>query len=192
MSTEAPLSPTQTDVELALAFYSVLVEVARRREEKLTYGRLVELAKSQFPTNEVVQRAIPIGVGRRLDFVRAFTEQRGLPDLSSLVVNKSTNECGVGFTRNFDPASVRAEVFAFDWSGVAKEFTGVLATARKQAAKPKQVTAETAAKLMYSYFTQHKAALPSSVKDHREKIIKLIMQGASPADAFEEAMRGDA
>ena len=126
----------------------------------MTYGQLVDLAKSQFPTNEFVQRAIPIGVGRRLDFVRAFTEQRGLPDLSSLVVNKSTNECGVGFTKNFDPAKVRAEVFAFDWRVVTNEFTGVLAASRKPAVKPKQVTVEAAAKLMYSYYTEHKATLP--------------------------------
>ena len=192
MSAETPLSPTETDVELALAFYSVLVEVARRREEKVTYGQLVDLAKSRFPTNETVQRAIPVGVGRRLDFVRAFTERRGLPDLSSLVVNKSTNECGVGFTKNFDPAKVRAEVFTFDWREVASEFTGVLAAARRQAAKPKQVTVETAAKLMYSYYTENKATLPPSVKNHRERIIKRIVQGGSPAEAFEEALRGDA
>ena len=81
--------PTQTDLELALAFYAVLVQAARHRET-LTYGELVDRARRAYPQNETVQKAIPVSVGRRLDFVRGFTNQRGLPDLSSLVVNKST------------------------------------------------------------------------------------------------------
>ena len=47
-------TPTQTDLELALAFYAVPVVVARRHET-VTYGELVEQAKAAYPDNETVQ-----------------------------------------------------------------------------------------------------------------------------------------
>lgn len=80
MPEESPSLPTQVDLELALAFYAVLVEEASLRQTT-TYGSLVERAKIAFPENETVQNAIPVSVGRRLDFVRTFTDQPQLPDL---------------------------------------------------------------------------------------------------------------
>ena len=190
MFEDSSLTPTATDLELALAFYAVLVEVARKRQT-VTYGELVELAKSTFPTNEVVQNAIAVSVGRRLDFVRAFTNQRALPDLSSFVVNKTTRECGVGFTRTFDPEEVRAQVFAFDWRDVSTEFTGVVAAARERAKPRKRVTANAAGKLMFEYYAANKVNLPPSVRDHRDQIIKRIME-VQVSEAFTQATKGDA
>jgi hypothetical protein len=180
--------PTTTDLELALAFYSVLVEQARRREV-ITYGQLVEKAKGAFPANEIVQNAIPVSVGRRLDFVREFTRQRQLPDLTSLVVNKGTGECGVGFTRNFDPAEAREVVFAFDWQDVSTEFSGAVAVAKKAAEPRKRLSEAQARQLMSDYYMANKASLPTGVRAHREAIVKLIMEGVESSEAFAEALR---
>ena len=191
MPQESPSSPTQVDLDLALAFYAVLVQVARS-SQTITYGQLVDRAKLAFPGNETVQNAIPVSAGRRLDFVRAFTNQRNLPDLSSLVVNKTTGECGKGFTRSFDPEEARTRVFAYDWQGVETEFTGEVATTRERIKPRKEITEEVAAKLMFEYFAANKAVLPISVRSFRTQIITLIMSGEKPSDAFAQALRGDA
>jgi predicted DNA-binding ribbon-helix-helix protein len=190
MSNEVPLSQTTTDLELALAFYAVLVEHARRRET-LTYGQLVERAQDKFPSNEIVAKAIPVSVGRRLDFVRAFTGQRALPDLSSIVVNKTTGECGTGFTRNFDPEEARAQVFGHDWETVSTEFTGAVMAARERVLEPKKqaLNHDQAARLMSDYYMANKATIPAAVRAHRETIIQLMMSGISPQEAFAQVLR---
>lgn len=89
------------------------MEVAKQKQ-RVTYGELVAKAKLAYPGSEVVQQAIAVSTGRRLDVVRRFTNERGLPDLTSLVVNQGSGECGVGFTRSFDPQAARDAAFDFD------------------------------------------------------------------------------
>jgi hypothetical protein len=114
---------TLIDVQLASAYYPILVELAKHKH-CLTYGELVDRAKKEYPANAVVQSAIAVSTGRRLDVVRMFTSERNLPDLSSLVINKGNRRVRVGFTRNFDPVATRESVFAFDWSTVTTDFDG--------------------------------------------------------------------
>ena len=185
---EYKLSPTTTDLELALAFYSVLVEQARKRE-RITYGRLAERSKAKFPNNDVVQNANAISVGRRLDFVREFTRKRNLPDLSSLVVNKETGECGVGFTRNYDAEQAREEVFNFDWSAVSTEFTGAVAEATRRTKPTKKIKEGQALQLMSEYYFANKNDLPRSIAALRSEIIALLMEGYSAEVAFSRAQK---
>ena len=92
---------TLVDVQLASAYYPLLVDLAKHKH-CVTYGELVDKAKAEYPDRQVVQRAIAVSTGRRLDVVRMFTTERNLPDLTSLVINKGSGECGIGFTRSFD------------------------------------------------------------------------------------------
>ena len=86
---------TMTDVQLASAYYPILIDLAQHKH-CLTYGELVERAKSEYPDRLVLQMAIAVSTGRRLDIVRAFTEERGYPDLSSLVISKGTESVASG------------------------------------------------------------------------------------------------
>lgn len=52
---------------------------------------------------------------------------------------------------------------------------------------PKRMTAEEARHSMYHYYQANKAALPASVKDYRDDIIKLILAGRTAEEAFVEA-----
>ena len=184
------VSPTPVDLDLALAFFAVLVEVARS-QQTVTYGELVARAKATFPTNESVQNAIPVSVGRRLDFVREFTRQRGIPDLTSLVISKSTGECGVGFTRNHDPQLARASVFAHDWQSESADFTGAIASVRKRSKPRKRITEDAAAKLMFEHYAANRDTLPPTVRQLRQQIIDRLMAGEEVADAFSQALAGD-
>lgn len=160
-----------------------------RRHETVTYGELVEQAKAAYPDNETVQNAIPVSVGRRLDFVRSFTGQRQLPDLSSLVVNKTTGECDIGFTRSFNPEEARASVSAFDWRSVSTEFTGAVAAARKRSAPRKKRTEAAAAQVMYEYFTANKSSLPTDIKKYRPQILRLLIEGEEPSEAYAQGLK---
>ncbi len=178
---------TLNDVQLASAYYPILVDLASHKH-CLTYGELVERAKVKYPDRAVVQKAIAVSTGRRLDVVRMFTEERGLPDLTSLVISKGSGECGSGFTAHFDPVATREKVFAFDWSAVSLDFDGfvkhseIAVTPRKKVKEPK------ALELMAAHFRANRASLPGSVRDRREWIVELIMDGFSPEEAFAQAL----
>jgi hypothetical protein len=185
--------PTAIDYELAVAYFPVLVELAAAKS-RTSYSGLVELAKAKYLDNDTVQNAIAVSTGRRLDIVRDFTNAQRLPDLSSIVVNKQTGECGIGFTRSFDPIAVRAEVYAHDWTRVKLEFDGYVAENKKSLTptKKRRISYDEAGKLMFDYYFKHKAKLPPKIKEHREAILALLIEGLEVEDAFAEALRDDA
>lgn len=183
-----PLNATPVDVQLASAYYPLLVEVARQRTT-ITYGELVKRAKKAYPDNDTVQKAIPVSTGRRLDVVRQFTRPRGLPDLTTLVINQNRRECGPGLPRNIDPDAGRKEVFAYDWSAEIPEFQGYV-TAVERAIRPRaQIGKDAAEHLMWRYYKEHKEELPASIKESRELIVEIIMEGLGADEAFAQARK---
>ena len=181
---------TLIDVQLASAYYPILIDRAKHKH-CLTYGELVERAQSEYPDRPAVQKAIAVSTGRRLDVVRMFTAERELPDLSALVINKNSGECGSGFTRSYDPKATREQVFSFDWSAVSTDFDGFI-KGTETAIKPrKKVKEAQALVLMAEHYKQHKSTLPAEVRNHRELIVELIMEGFPPEEAFAQALKND-
>ncbi len=180
---------TLPDVRLASAYYSILITLAKQKQT-LTYGELVEKAKVQYPDSPIVQNAIAISTGRRLDVVRFFTNARNLPDLTSLVISKGTGECGPGFTRSFDPVTTRNYVFTFDWSEVSADFDGFVQHTEASIKPRKKIREDMALKLMSEHYQVHKATLPTTIRDHRELIIELIMEGLPADEAFSQMVCG--
>lgn len=174
---------TLTDVQLASAYYPILIDLARHKH-CLTYGELVERAQRLYPDKPVVKNAIAVSTGRRLDVVRLFTSERDLPDLTSLIINKGLGECGIGFTQHFDPKATREKVFAYDWSEVSTDFDGFLQHTETAIKPRKKVKKQKALELMAEHYKNNRSTLPPSVREHRELIVELIMEGLSPEDAF--------
>lgn len=177
---------TLIDLQLAAVYYPLLVMIAKDKGT-ISYSDLVEQAQRAHPANPVVQRAIAVSTGRRLDVVRMFTRERELPDLTSLVVNKGSGECGIGFTRAFDPEVARERVFAYDWTQVATEFDGFVKTTETVIAPRKRITEAKAIQLMANYYAEHKATLPATVRQQRDLIIELLREGFAVEQAFEQA-----
>lgn len=174
---------TEVDLALAKIYFPILVDMAKAKET-LTYSELVEKAKALHPELELVQMAIPVSTGRRLDVVRAFTQDFECPDLSSLVVSKDSGECGSGFTRSFNPEAVRDEVFKYDWSSLKTNFDGFVSAVAEKIKPKKRIKPEEARRLMSDYYQANKNSLPSEIKEFREFLIEMIMEGVSPSDAF--------
>ena len=178
---------TVTDVQLAGAYYPILVEAARQ-ERTLTYGELVKQAKSRFPDLSYVKAAIAVSAGRRLDVVRQFTNEQNLPDVTALVINQADGECGKGFTDSFNPELVRQQVFAFDWKDVSTGFDSFLSKAMQEATPRKRRTHAVARRLMWAHYKQYKNELPASIANNRDKLITLLADGYSATVAYEKVI----
>lgn len=178
---------TLNDIQLAAAYYPVLVDQAKLKEP-ITYGELVAKAKQLNPGNTVVQNAIATSAGRKLSAVRKFTNAQNYPDLTSLVIGKGSGDCGGAYTDNFDPEEVRKEVFAFDWSNVSKEFDLHIKGLEKATTPRKPRKKDDATKLMAEFYFCNKKSLPPSIQLQRDSIIELLMEGISVEDAFSQAL----
>lgn len=178
---------TLNDVQLASAYYPLLVDLARHKH-CLTYGELVVKAKDAYPGKEVVQKAIAVSTGRKLDVVRMFTAERDLPDLTCLIINKGLGECGVGFTQHFDPEATRVQVFAFDWSKVDTDFEGYIKRTETIIAPRPKRNREKALHLMSAFYAMHRTRFPPTIRSKREFIIELLEEGLSEEEAFAEAL----
>jgi len=178
---------TLNDIQLAAAYYPVLVDQAKHRQT-ITYGELIAKAKQQNPGNAVVQNAIATSAGRKLSAVRKFTDAQNYPDLTSLVVGKGSGDCGDAYTKNFDPKKVREAVFAFNWSNVSKEFDLHIKGLEKATTPTKPRKKDEAGKLMWEFYDRNKKSLPPSIQLQRDSIIELLMEGISVEDAFSQAL----
>lgn len=123
---------TLKDIQLASAYFAILIDLALYRH-CLTCGGLVERAKRMYPVRPAVQKAIAVSARRRLDVIRSFTSGRDLPDLTSLIINKGLDECGI----SPDQKAAREQVFAIDWNRVSADFEEFL-KASESAIKPHQ------------------------------------------------------
>ena len=178
---------TLNDIQLAAAYYPVLVDQAKHRQT-ITYGELITKAKQLNPGNTVVQNAIATSAGRKLSAVRKFTDAQDYPDLTSLVIGKGSGDCGGGYTKNFDPEEVRKEVFAFDWGSVFKEFDLHIKGLEKTTTPRKPRKKDEAIKLMSEFYFRNKKSLPPTIQSQRDSIIELLMEGVSVEDAFGQPM----
>jgi len=179
---------TLNDVQLAALYYPILIDLAKHKH-CLTYGELVDKAKELYPEKEIVQNAIAVSAGRKLDVVRLFTDERGMPDLTSLIISKTTGECGSGFTDHFDPEAARKKVFDFDWTDVSTDFDMYINSAKNQVTPRKKRKREEAKKLMSEYYSSHKNYLPANIADQRDHIIELLMEGFDSVYAYEQAVK---
>lgn len=174
---------TTADIEIGRIYYGILIDRARSGR-MLTYGDLVAAAKAAHPDNEFVQRAIAVSAGRRLEAVRVFTNQRGYPDITSLVVNASTGEVGSAF--GTDPVARRAEIAAFDWSSVGGQFGDFIIHLRAEVpVKRRKVKPDAAIRLIWEFYDAHRATLPPSLAIDRVRLQHMVMDGHAVADAFE-------
>lgn len=181
---------TALDIRLASAYYPILVDLARDKR-CMTYGELVGSAKVMYADCSAVQKAIAVSTGRRLKVVRMFATEHGLPDITSLVINNNERECGIAYTREFDPQVARDAVFSFDWSVVKANFDGFVKATEMAITPRTKVKESQALEHMSDYYLEHQSSFPSSIRDCRYLIVKLIMEGFSAEEAFTQALENN-
>jgi hypothetical protein len=178
---------TLTDIELASAYYPILIDLAKKKQT-VSYGELVNLAKNKNPDKAVVRNAIPVSAGRRLEVVRLFTTQKCLPDITALVVNGNAGECGDSYLAHFDAEAIREDIYEYDWEGVSSEFNLYLTTIRPSESRTSR-SRGSARKLMAEHYRQHRNDYFDNIADHRELIIGQLMEGYAVEECFEPFLR---
>lgn len=189
---------TETDAALAIAYYPLLVDLATRRR-MITFKDFVELAKATYPANPAVQNAIPVSTGRRLEFVRIFTAQQDLPDLSAWVTGQNGKNSST-FEKDFDPVKERKRSSEVDWSLHQAAWEAHAAVLRKKAQKLKPRSRAEARTMMSEIARAMRprieAAIPNSNKlpyaqlvgPFRETILADIMSGLDPQEVLENVL----
>ena len=175
---------TFNDIDVGARLVEALVRQARSlRGMPITYGDLLMLARSLHPKDAVLGRAVPVGIGPKLQFVEGFCGAHGYPNLASLAVNRETLRPAPGYAGDWE-ADKRA-VAGFDWS-VAEAGLAAYADAMRAKVparfKPRKERPVDVA--WYAYFCSHRAACDKLTSEDKQEIINQMMAGLDPETAL--------
>lgn len=181
------MAVTQHDVRLGEIYYRYLLELARDQVgATIEYGELVKRAKRDFPDDDIVKGALPISIGKRLFVIEDFCTDNKLPNLACLAVNKQGIP-GDSYTNNW--AEEKARVAAFDWTTVEAVWNLHIERWRKAAQRLVR-RGRTEAEAMFTAHWRESAKAtvppyPARIDNApKEAIIRMIVKGHDPADAF--------
>lgn len=175
---------TFNDIEVGARLAEALARQATSlRGMPITYGDLLTLARSLHPKDEVLGRAVMVGIGPKLLFVEGFCAAHGYPNLACLAVNRETLRPGPAYQGDWE-ADKRA-VAVFDWR-VTEAQLAPYADAMRAKVPPrykprKERPADVA---WYAYFCSHRAACEKLAPEDKQEIINQLMAGLDPETAL--------
>jgi hypothetical protein len=175
---------TFNDIETGARLFEALARQATSlRGMLITYGDLLTLARSLHPKDEVLGRAVPVGVKPKLQFVEAFCAAHGFPNLACLAVNRETLRPGPAYQGDWE-ADKRA-VAGFDWSAADALLPAYVEAMRARVpARFKPRKERPADVAWYAYFCSHRAACEKLTPEDKQEIINQIMAGLDPETAL--------
>lgn len=175
---------TFNDIEVGARLVEALVRQATSlRGMPITYGDLLTLARSLHPKDEVLGRAVPVGIGPKLLFVEAFCAQHGYPNLASLAVNRDSSRPRPGYQGDWE--ADRRAVTGFDWSAAGAQLAAYGGAMRaKVPARFKPRKERPADVAWYAYFCSHRAACETLTGEDKQEIINQMMAGLDPETAL--------
>ena len=191
-SSQANTQLTLNDIDVGARLYEALVHCARSlRGMPITYGDLLAAARQLHPKDEVLGRAVPVGIGMKLLFVEAFCQANAYPNLACLAVNRSTMRPGPGYRGDWE-ADKRA-VAAFDWSLADAQLATYAGAARAAVpARLKPRKERPADVSWYAYYCSHRAACEKVTPEDKKEIINLMMAGLDPETALQRVLAAKA
>lgn len=175
---------TFNDIEVGARLVEALVRQATSlRGMPITYGDLLTLARSLHPKDDVLGRAVPVGIGPKLLFVEGFCALHGYPNLACLAVNRETLRPGPGYQGDWE-ADKRA-IASFDWSVADAPLAAYVDAMRARVpARFKPRKERPADVAWYAYFCSHRAACETLTPEDKQEIINQMMAGLDPATAL--------
>lgn len=182
-SSEITRNFTINDIEVGSRLYEALVNHAKETAgAPIFYGDLLALARSLHPHDEVVKRAVPVGIGMKLLFVETFCRSNAYPNLACLAVNRATGRPGPGYLGDWE-ADKRA-VAAFDWSSADAVLLAYASAARAALPKaPARRKEELCLRLWWTYYDANRTGFPAVSQDDKQEIINRMMEGMEPEAA---------
>ena len=175
---------TFNDIAVGARLVEALVRQAGSlRGMPITYGDLLTLARSLHPKDEVLGRAVQVGIGPKLQFVESFCAAHGYPNLACLAVNRETSRPGTAYAGNWD--ADRQAVASADWRGADAQLGAYAEAMRaKVPARIKPRKERPADVAWYAYFCSHRAACDKLTAEDKHEIINQLMAGLDPETAL--------
>lgn len=175
---------TFNDIEVGARLFDALARQATSlRGMPITYGDLLTLARSLHPKDEVLGRAVPVGIGPKLLFVEEFCAAHGYPNLACLAVNRQTLRPRPGYQGDW-LADTRA-VAGVDWSAAQAALAAYADAMRARVpARFKPRKERPADVAWYAYFCSHRAACDKLTPEDKQEIINQLMAGLDPETAL--------
>jgi len=175
---------TFNDIEVGARLVEALARQATSlRGMPITYGDLLTLARSLHPKDEVLGRAVPVGIGPKLLFVEGFCALHGYPNLACLAVNQKTSRPGPGYRGDWE-LDKRA-VAGFDWRAADAQLPAYVDAMRAKVParfKPRKERPVDVA--WYAYFCSHRAACEKLTPEDKQEIVNQMMAGLDPDTAL--------
>lgn len=175
---------TFNDIEVGARLVQALARQATSlRGMPITYGDLLTLARSLHPKDDVLGRAVPVGIGPKLQFVEGFCAAHGYPNLACLAVNRESLRPAPGYQGDWE-ADKRA-VAGFDWSAARALLPAYVDAMRARVParfKPRKERPVDVA--WYAYFCSHRAACEKLTPEDKQEIINQMMAGLDPETAL--------
>jgi len=175
---------TFNDIAVGARLVEALVrQAASLRGMPITYGDLLTLARSLHPKDDVLGRAVPVGIGPKLQFVESFCASHGYPNLACLAVNRETMRPASGYQGDWE-ADKRAVADA-DWRAADAQLAAYVEAMRARVPprfKPRRERPADVA--WYAYFCSHRAACDKLTSEDKHEIINQMMAGLDPEAAL--------
>lgn len=184
---------TGNDIEVGARVVEALVHHAKAAgAAPIVYKDLLRVARIMYPKDQVLDRAVAIGIGTKLLFVEAFCAVHGYPNLACLAVNPTTMRPATRYQGDWD-ADQRA-VAACDWSAVDAQLGAFAKAARANVSARLKPRKERPADVSwYAYFCSHRKECAWIKQEDKQEIVNLIMAGIDPDTAMKrvQAARAD-
>jgi hypothetical protein len=175
---------TLNDIEIGLRIHEALVQHAHAmRGAPITYTDLLTQARSLHPRDAALGRAVPVGIGMKLQFVTGFCGAYGYPDLACLAVHRGSMRPRPDYRGEWD--AERRAVAAVDWAAAGPALDAYAAAARAAVpARLKPRKERPADVAWYAYYCSHRSACDKVTAQDKQEIINLIMAGLDPDTAL--------
>jgi len=173
---------TFNDIEVGARLVEALARQASSlRGMPITHGDLLTLARSLHPKDEVLGRAVTVGIGPKLLFVEGFCAAHGYPNLASLAVESARPRSGY----QGDWESDRRAVAGVDWSAIDAQLSAYVEAMRAKVPprfKPRKERPADVA--WYAYYCSHREACEKLGPEDKQEIINQMMAGLDPETAL--------
>jgi hypothetical protein len=192
MSGDTTVQFTQTDIDVGSRLYEALVRHAISTQgAPISHEDLLTLGRQLHPKDAMLGRAVPVGIGMKLQFIDAFCKANAYPRLACLAVNKASMRPKQGYVGDWE--ADRQAVAAFDWTGADARLPAFAAELRARVPtrfKPRKERPADVA--WYAYFCSHREACARVGAEDKVEIINLLMSGLDPETALRRVMAAKA
>ncbi|MFC4932760.1 hypothetical protein [Massilia sp. GCM10023247] len=150
------------------------------------WADLLTLTRLLYPKDAAVDRAVPVGLAMKLEFVEEFCGANGLPNLACLALSPAGAVA---------PEAERRAVAGFDWAGPELHARLAAFAAAARAGVPKRLKPRKerpADVAWYAYFCAHREACKDVSGEDKKEIINLLMSGLDPDNALRRVLAAKA